>query len=327
MPRNILLIGSLPFENAAQAFDEIDARFAGRVKRLPDGETGPRRNWLQWQSENFSHISVIEPAGISMNGAPLYRMRPGMPSQAVSFAPLGYAEAAMDSYTEFAKRAGAERFQIGLATPLSIVAHHVDDAFQQLIEPAYEQRLLAEIDAITAAIPPDKLAIQWNLAAELSVFEGYRKVHFEKVFDGVLARLVRLAEHVPDQAELGLHFCFDDFSDCGFPQPETLDRFVDLANGLSGMIGRRIDYLHFPCPEGPTGPDYFRPLERLTLRPETELYLGVVKSADGLAGAQSRIRAAAEYIADFGIAAECGLGSIDAGDIGEILDLHLAAAG
>lgn len=327
MPRNILLIGSVPFENATQVFDEIGARFAGRIKRMPDGETGHRRNWLHWQSVNFAHIPFIEPAGEVVNGAVQYRMRPGMPQQAINFEPLGYAAAAADSYSVFADHVGDVRFQVGLATPLSIVAHHVDGDFQQMIEPAYEKRLLMEVDEIAAAIPPEKLAIQWNLAAELSIFEGHRKVHFEKVFDGVLERIVRLAEHVPEAAELGLHFCFDDFIDHGFPLPENLDRFVDLSNGLSGMIGRRIDYIHLPCPRGPTGPDYFRPLERLTLRSETELYLGVVQPSDGLPGAQSRIRAAAEYIADFGIAAECGLGSIGADDIGAILDLHLAAAG
>ena len=42
---------------------------------------------------------------------------------------------------------------------------------QSLVEPDYDQQLLAELHAIIAAVPLAQLAIQWDLAAEIAVLE------------------------------------------------------------------------------------------------------------------------------------------------------------
>ena len=335
MPRDILLIGSLPLTSVDDVFAAVGKKLGDALKRVPDGEGGHRRDWLHWQSSNFAHIPFIEPVGRTESGPAgliQYRMKPGFPAQAVKFEPLGYAAAAAGSYKLLveARKAGriAEtcRFQMGVATPISVVAQHVDADFQAAIEPAYEARLLVEIGEIAAIVPPDDLTVQLNLAAELSIFEGHRNVHFEKVADGIFDRLVRLCEAVPEAAELGLHFCFHDFIDCGYRLPTSLDRFVDVANGVSGLVGRRIDYIHLPVPAGDIGGEYFSPLSRLTMHPETELYLGLVHPSAGLTAARRLVECAARHVDRFGIAAECGLGAFETADIGNILELHAQVA-
>src|SRR5262249_28155709 len=48
MPRNIHLVGSVPMADAEQVFREVSAALGSRVKRLPDGETGERSDWITW---------------------------------------------------------------------------------------------------------------------------------------------------------------------------------------------------------------------------------------------------------------------------------------
>lgn len=341
MPRNVLLIGSVPLETAERVFDVVGRELDGLVRRVPDGENGERLDWVAWQSAAFSRIPFVERveadrlAEIGLaprRKGPQYRVRPGFPTAAVRFGPLGYARAAADSYAAFARAKDAGtipagcRFQVGVATALSVVAQYIDDAFQAAIEPAYERRLLEEVDEIAAAVPAGELAIQWNLAIELSIIEGHRPVYFDKVWDGILERVVRGCERVPDGVELGLHFCFRDFEYQGFALPADLDRIVDLANGISGLVGRSIEWVHFPVPDTALDDGYFAPLRRLTLRPETDLYLGVVHTDDGAAATARQMTLAAAHAGDFGIACECGIGGIAADDVTALLQRHRVLA-
>ena len=334
MAREILLVGSIPMKSAADVFSTVGRELNGFIKRIPDGELGDRTDWVQWQSSVFSRIPFVERVADAAadkgeaHKGPQYRVRGGFPTAAVQFGPLGYVAAAEASFKAFsaAKAAGQIaddcRFQVGVATALSVVGQYVDDAFQIAVEPAYEHRLLEEIAEIASVIPHDALAIQWNLATELSIIEGRRPVHFDQVWNGILDRIVRAAESVPEGVELGLHFCFRDFEFNDYPLPADLDRIVDLANGISGSVGRSIDWVHFPVPANTIDGGYFEPLDRLTLRDETRLFLGVVHAGDDLAKTQHQVALAAQRIPDFGIASECGLGDLPVGDVVPALARH-----
>lgn len=339
MPRNVLLIGSIPLGSAREVFETVAARLGPLVRRIPDGENGERLDWISWQSSAFARSPFIEPVsqagGDEHNGLPRFRVRPGFPAAAVRFGELGYAAAAIESHGVFRELKASGRLapdcrmQIGMATALSVVGQYVDAEFQAAIEPAYEAQLLEEIDRIIEAVPAGDLAIQWNLATEISIMERHRQVHFDKIADGVFERMVRLCEHVPDGVELGLHLCYHDFEHNNFPLPGDLDRVVDLANGILGSVGRAIDWVHIPAPSALARDEYFAPLRRLLLRPETEFYLGLVHGAaegDGAEGAGRRIVAAEKALKNFGIASDCGLGNVPAGDIGGVLDLHREVA-
>lgn len=341
MSRNVLLIGSIPLGTARAVFDAVGSTLDGLVRRIPDGENGERLDWVSWQSATFARIpfvDTIEPAAVLAGGRPAtrrlphFRVRPGFPPTTVRFGALGYVEAARRSCAEFtaAKAAGTIavdcRLLVGVATPLSVVGQFVDTGFQAAIEPSYERALLDEIGALVAAVPAAELSIQWNLATELCVLEGHRPVHFAKAMDGVLERLVRLCERVPVAAEVGLHFCYDDFLLNGFPMPDTLDRLVDLANGVLASVARPVAWLHLPVRHDVPAARYLAPLRRLMLPPGTELYLGLLHPADGIEGAAHRIALARREIGDFGIACACGFGRMPAEKVRPLLELHRRAA-
>jgi hypothetical protein len=44
--RSVHLCGSVPLSNAAEVFATTAEILGNRVSRMPDGETGPRKNWV-----------------------------------------------------------------------------------------------------------------------------------------------------------------------------------------------------------------------------------------------------------------------------------------
>jgi hypothetical protein len=82
---------------------------------------------------------------------------------------------------------------------------------------------------------------------------------------------------------------------------------VEMANAVARAVTHPIAYVHMPVPVTRTDEDYFRPLRKLALPGGAELYLGLVHAADGVAGTRRRIEVARKFVADFGIATECGI--------------------
>src|SRR5215470_5197635 len=94
--------------------------------------------------------------------------------------------------------------------------------------------------------------------------------------------LVELADYVPADIELLFHFCYGDSNHRHVVEPIDTGDMVALANYLSRAISRPIQLIHMPVPRNRADDGYFAPLDRLELRPETELCLGLVHYTDGL---------------------------------------------
>ena len=47
----MLLVGSVPLDLPASVFDAVGTKLGSLVKRVPDGETGARKDWIVWQAE------------------------------------------------------------------------------------------------------------------------------------------------------------------------------------------------------------------------------------------------------------------------------------
>ena len=170
---------------------------------------------------------------------------------------------------------------MSLPTPLAVVNRFVDPSSQAAVEPAYEKRLLAELKEICTSLPATELAIQWDVAVELALLEGVWTSHLGNVKGGVMDRLVRLGNAVPADAELGFHLCYGDFAHKHFAEPKDTGLLVDIANKLAAGVRRPIDWVHMPVPRERTDDEFFRPLSRLSLKPGTELYLGLIHQTDG----------------------------------------------
>ena len=331
-PKGVHLVGSVPLASPEEVFRTLASGLGDRIRRVPDGETGPRSDWIVWQYPVLSALPQFEvgPPGTGNNyrALPRLRLRAGERAEDIRLENLGYAEAAIASYRVFArlKRDGevpaACRLQVCLPTPLAPISAFIAAEDQAALEPIYEARMLRELAEIADAIPHEQLAIQWDTNVELGMLEGTFPVWFSDVRGGILERLLRLSRHVPPAVELGYHLCYGDSPRRYVAEPADAGKLVQIASPLATSLDRPLNWLHLPVPIGRDDEAYFEPLADLRLRPETELYLGVVHLADGVEGARRRIAAARRHVDGFGVATECGWGRSAPSTVPELIELH-----
>ncbi|MEU1995645.1 hypothetical protein ABZ511_14440 [Nocardia gamkensis] len=336
--RGVHLCGSVPLTDARTVFSEAARRIGPHLKRIPDGETGIRDNWVVWQLPKMQahpDLETVPPPSPEYGPSERVHPKPGVDAASIDFGPLGYAEAALESWQVFRQLredgtipAGI-RFQVSLPTPIAVIGAFVAGP-QGELERRYEARLLDELSAIVAAIPAEDLAVQWDAAVEFAIFEGIFPSWFGSDYptqlDEVGQRLVRLGAAVPEAVELGYHLCYGDFGHRHFAEPTDTSRLAAVAARIVAGLDRPVNWLHLPVPRSRTDADYFKPLADLVLAPETDLYLGLVHATDGRAGALERIEAARSAVTAFGIATECGMGRRPANQIPALFDLHAELA-
>lgn len=330
LPVGVHLVGSVPLGSAEEVFQRTAGALGDRLRRMPDGETGPRSDWILWQYPVFSSRPQFEigpPGDDGYRTLPKLRLKPGVRADAVAFGSLGYAETAIASYRAFARLKrdglipGHVRFQLSLPTPLAPICAFVAADDQAALEPVYEARILEEVARIVATIPAEQLAIQWDARLEFSMLEGIAVPWFDEVRAGVLERLLRLSRAVPRDVELGFHLCYGDEAHGHFAEPGDCRRLVEMANALASNLDRSLNWIHMPVARA-AGAAWFAPLTTLLLHEETELYLGLVRLDDGVEGARARIQAAREHIDGFGAATDCGWGRGGVEAVDELLELH-----
>ena len=343
MARNVYLVGSVPMASAAAVFETVSAALGPRIKRLPDGETGPRGDWITWLEPVFADNSAFQKSGeffrvhASGTGRERYALKRGFAPIDVRFDNLFYADIAKASYAEFkrlkdvGKIAAGTKFQVDLVPAHSVIWLFLVDALHAPIDPLYNDAVKREIDKICAAIPHQELAIQFDVASavfarlernEASSY-GRTKAETQATFSDIV---VDLGNSVPRDVDLLYHLCYGDSNHRHVVEPTDMTDMVEFANRLSRNIKRPIELIHMPVPRNRADDAYFAPLNALKLRPATELCLGLVHLTDGIEGTKRRLATAKKYVSNFSIATECGFGRRDPRTIPELLSIHAAVA-
>ena len=343
MSHDVYLVGSVPLGNAEQVFRTVSAAFGSKLKRVPDGETGERSDWITWLRPVFSENPAFELSDeifrLHETAPPVrrYKLRPGYSIQDVKINNLFYADIAANSYRTFRKLKDAgeippgARFQVDLVPAHSVIWLFLVDELHAPIDPLYNEALKREVDKIAATIPHQELAIQFDVAS--AVFArlqreqvgayGRTKAEMQKTFSNIL---VDLGNRVPASIELLFHLCYGDSNHRHVVEPKDMGDMVDFTNRITVGIKRPINLVHMPVPRDRSDDDYFGPLANLRLRSETELCLGLVHYTDGIEGTKRRLATARKYAPAFSIATECGFGRRKPETIPELLRIHAAAA-
>jgi hypothetical protein len=327
-PQGAHLVGSVNYPDAETTMRVAATVLGTRLKRIPDGEVGDRFHWIAFQAERLGAAEGLERVGdhpilvknLDMRAS---RLAPGATASAVKLGPLGYADAAIESWATFSRLRDAgviparTRFQVSLPTPAAVVGAFIVAADRAAVEPAYRDALYAELDQILASIPGDSLAIQWDTAVEFGYIEhaGYDKGDgagflpwFDDIWAGVIERAVDQAGRVPIDVEVGFHLCYGDVGEKHFVEPTDTANLVRFAQKLLEASPRPINWIHLPVPITRDDDEYFAPLEELRVTPGTDLYLGLIHREDGAEGASRRIATALRHVGEFGVATECGCG-------------------
>ncbi len=89
--RGALLVGSMPLVDSAAVFNFAAQHLGHHLRRIPDGETGSRINWTQWQVGVFKAVDALESeifdAGYLRR--PKFRIKAGRSAGDIVFPPLG----------------------------------------------------------------------------------------------------------------------------------------------------------------------------------------------------------------------------------------------
>lgn len=340
-------MGSINLPDAESTIRTANELLAGLLKRIPDGEVGDRFHWIAFQADRIGATPGIERVGdqpILLKGLDLraVRIADGVDAADLELAPLGYADAALESWEVFSglQEAGdipdTLRFQVSLPTPAAVVGAFVAEEDRERFEPVYRDALYAELGRILAGIPHDKLAIQWDTAVEFAFIEaasgyadhfgGAYRPWFDDVWAGVVDRALEKAARVPEPVEVGYHLCYGDAGEEHFIEPTDTANLVRFAQAVVDGASRPIAWVHLPVPIARTDDAYYLPLESLTLPEETELYLGLVHREDLASGAAARIEVASRHVERFGVATECGCGRAPREQTAPLIAAHAEVA-
>jgi hypothetical protein len=147
--RFVHFVGSVPLASTAEVLKAIGPMFGELAPRIPDGETGARSLWIQFQRsamERAENLIQRREYVLSPNiTQPVYGLLD--PTAPVVFGALGYAENAIDSYREFSslRRSGqiheSTRFQVSLPTPLAVTAGFIErNSQRRCFSPSFRYR-------------------------------------------------------------------------------------------------------------------------------------------------------------------------------------------
>ena len=343
-PNHVHLNGSVNLADTESVMREIVSRIPSGLRRIPDGETGDRGQWISFQIQKFMQLPWLvaaRPIGLldgDYSQVPQLRLADGADPARVQWPDLGYAAAYIESYATFAALrdegvipAGV-RFQVEYPTPLAPIGTGIAIEDQPALLGSYEQAMFADLKHLLAAIPHGEIAMQWDVATEFGVLDDAFAPGGAQAFDMIIANLARCVDQVPGAVPVGLHLCYGDYGHQHFKQPESLELQVRVLDAVIAAAGRTVSFASFTVPQDQRAESYFAPLARLTADPGTELNFGLVPyhpaaQAPGTTDDQIRLIDAALADSpggsrDWGICTECGMGRVDRADIPALLNLH-----
>ena len=322
------LVGGLKADTAEEAIRRAAGALGTRLYRLTDGETGPRAQWIWWQIDKLLALPGVRMGPPKINpesGNPDYEQFPGLdvdPGTTIPPRHLGYADAAIESYAVFRRLreedlvAPGVRFQISLPTAYAVVVAWVNAPTRAFFD-EFERAMLAEVEAIVAAVPAQDLAIQWDVAVEIGAIEGVFVPSADLAGEAFIVEALRRAVRaVRPPAAVGIHFCYGDYRHRHFTVPRDLSIPVRLANAV--LAETVLDFVHMPVDrESGLEAGYFAPLAGLPSGPS--LALGVIDYENDADRIDRLVAAADATGRTYAVATECGMSRL--GERGEAVTL------
>ena len=330
------LVGSVPLADAETVFRTVCASIGPYLRRLPDGETGARKRWVGMISEILDRHPALETdpeeptfvmklaSGKVHRELKRLRFRDGIDPKAVRYE-TGYATMAIDSFGIFDRLQRDRvipkgvRFQIAIPSPLAPAYNYISKKHRIAFLDSFTAHLLDEVRQIAAALPNDRLTIQWDVLQEILIWENYFPDRPDDYKTQISSTLTNIGNAIPQAIELGYHLCYGSPKDEHLVQPRDAGVMVTIMNETVRSVRRPITYFHIPVPKDRTDASFYQPLNTLSLSKGTQLYMGLVHLNDD-EGNRQRLERAREYATVAGIASECGWGRGDPSRVGPLLD-------
>ncbi|KAK4495483.1 hypothetical protein PRZ48_013815 [Zasmidium cellare] len=344
------LVGSVPLSDTEAVFRQCLAACPGRLKRIPDGETGQRQQFTTFQAQVFGAYppmltEFIHNAPINTREFTPEQIEEGIEKLKKAGIHTGYDDAALESYATFRKLRDqgvipkGVRFQVCLPTVANVILPFVQRAFLPRVERIYEEALFRALRRIQDEIPHQDLAVQIDTAADTAFWEATNPetvkensglAWFQPWWEGDVKQyyteyLQRFIAQVDQDVELGIHNCYGDMNHQHWHEPASLAVVVERAQWFMKSAAHKINFFHCPVPKSAEGhiDAYLAPLKDLVPLLEehgTELYLGVIHEHKPEL-TKKYVEAAQKIVPEFGVATECGGGRMEWLDFEDTLRL------
>jgi hypothetical protein len=358
----LMLLGSVARPEDGWEVEDVLRRSAQTlgpyVSMLPDGELGDRSQWITYLARHtysrhpdlltLSRHTFEDWKPRNYNDQWRLAVREGV--EEIRFDTLGYAEEAKRSYEVFGRLRDEGvigrhvRFLVAFPLIESATRAFVNNGHDfEILWEAYRDAATRDIQEITATIPHEDLALQWDIARETAAIEGLAFNFAESELAGLPAdpmerycrALAELAPAIASDVWLGLHVCYGSLehkpgqsADSGHHTPiRDLNVAVDMLNRGVRACGRTVEFVHMPVrfSDG-LRDDFYAPLERLDVG-SARVYLGLIDSIDGVQGALDRAGVARRHLRSFGLATACGWGRRPLSEsVQDLLDLERRVA-
>ena len=295
-PRNVHLVGSVPMANAHEVFETVSAALGPRLKRMPDGETGERSDWITWLEPVFADNPALEKSG------ELFRVHASAPDGALRASRRGRRRRTCASTTcsmpisrwilrDVRGGSSSRARSAGMPIPGRSGAGAFGDLAvpgrgrpARPLDPDLQRGGQARDRQDRRRSRTTSSAIQFDVAsavfARLERNEpssyGRNKAEMQETFSNIL---VDLGNRVPADIDLLYHFCYGDSNHRHVVEPTDMGDMVEFANCLAR--DRAAGPAH-PCRCRATVPT-MRISRRCAVRaaPRDELCLGLVHHTDG----------------------------------------------
>ena len=327
--RSVHLVGSIPVDSTEEAMDLALERLDGRLRTLPDGETGQRSDWIIHIIESFRRHPDMELAKpgdwTDYKRIPRFRVRRGhrLAGNSLDFGHVADFEESWPAFQQ--RRSTAERaasadgerlaYQQGIPGDFDLALFTLGPLAALRWRRAFAHATLREIREIHARAGGD-VVFQIEIPAELVFVASAPRLLQPRVARLLAKGLVRLVAQSPEGARFGIHLCVGDMNNRALGRlKRDCSALVHLANAIvdAWPHGRRLDFIHAPFAAGadpaPVEERFYEPLRRLRLSPETRFIAGFVHEHQSLED-QRRILEMVERMLGrrVDLAAACGLG-------------------
>ena len=153
---NVHLVGSIGLDSVEEVFATVGPLLGRHLKRIPDGEVGPRRLWVSFQYPLLRSSPYLRPDPSGeirpTSKFPKLCLAEGVAPEEVGFGELCYAREAKGSYLDFcaARERGqipaGVRFQVCLPTPMGVIYAFCTARDVLAIDTAYERLGLGQTE-------------------------------------------------------------------------------------------------------------------------------------------------------------------------------------
>ena len=120
VPVGAHLVGSVPLGGVEEVFRRTAAALGSRLRRLPDGEPGPRADWILWQYPVFSALPQFE---VGPPGGDTYRTLPKLRLRGLMAIPEPAEDVPAQRARQRLHLAGRHPALAGLAADIDLQAH------------------------------------------------------------------------------------------------------------------------------------------------------------------------------------------------------------